>query len=657
MADFSKILIANRGEIVLRICRTASLMGYKTVAVFSDADVGSLHVNAADQAVRIGAAPVTASYLNMDAILEAAEKTGADAIHPGYGFLAENQTFAEACEKRGIVFIGPGKDAIRMMGNKQEAKEHLLKSGISCIPGYQGEDQSDRQLVAESENIGFPLMVKAVAGGGGKGMRLVNESSGFLEAIASARSEAKNAFGNGDLLLEKAIVDARHVEIQIFADAQGNTIHLGERDCSIQRRHQKVVEESPSPVVDDALRQKMGQVAIEVAQSVNYLGAGTVEFLLDSSGQFYFLEMNTRLQVEHPVTEFVTGLDLVELQLRVAAGKTLGITQEQVEINGHAMEVRLYAEDPADGFLPQTGKVLTWKTPSGEGIRVDHGVQNGDHITPYYDPMLAKVICHGPDRDSCLRKLRTAIEKTVLLGVKSNQSFLSQILKHRDFKENRITTDFIGEHFPDESLCRSSQFSDLSLRLAALLIRLKGSSSSSLDDWQSANRSTNSFKLEGSEEQKTVSLVSLGSSNYAITIDEITTEFALEELTDSHIHIEQNGILEKFPYAIEGEMIFLSIEGEQYVYDNITLRAPIQKDVVGAGGSFAVMEGAIVAVMIEEGQVVEKGDTLVLMEAMKMEHPIRAGISGVVSSVLVGLGQQVKSKQLLVEIKENEATK
>ena len=400
MTTFSKILIANRGEIACRVMRTARDMGYRTVAVYSDADADALHVREADEAVRIGPAPVGESYLKADAILAAAKLSGADAVHPGYGFLSENDAFAAACEQAGLVFIGPTSDAIRAMGNKAAAKRLMIEAGVPCVPGYQGEDQSDAKLAEEAKRIGFPIMAKAAAGGGGRGMRLILRAEDFADAVSTARSEAINAFGSGELILEKAVVDARHVEVQVFGDAHGNVIHLGERDCSVQRRHQKVIEEAPSPAVSPELRAKMGAAAVAAAKAIAYRGAGTVEFLLDGSGEFYFLEMNTRLQVEHPVTEEITMLDLVEWQLRVAAGEPLPMTQDEIELDGAAIEVRLYAEDPSKNFLPQSGRIQVWAPAEGAGVRVDHGIRSGQEISPFYDPMIAKVIAWGDTRGS-----------------------------------------------------------------------------------------------------------------------------------------------------------------------------------------------------------------------------------------------------------------
>ncbi|WP_372876492.1 acetyl/propionyl/methylcrotonyl-CoA carboxylase subunit alpha, partial [Pseudomonas sp.] len=398
MPAFNKILIANRGEIACRVMRTAQDIGYRTVAVYSEADSDARHVHLADEAVCIGPAQVNQSYLLIDAIIAAAQKTGADAIHPGYGFLSENADFARACEAAGIVFIGPTVEAIHLMGSKRLSKIAMLQAGVPCIPGYEGAEQDDETLSREAERIGFPLMIKASAGGGGRGMRLVHESSELLAQIRTARSEAQNAFGSAELILERAVIQPRHVEIQVFGDAHGNIVYLGERDCSVQRRHQKVVEEAPCPLMTPELRQAMGEAAVKAAASVDYVGAGTVEFLLDRNGEFFFLEMNTRLQVEHPVTELITGQDLVAWQIRTASGQPLPLKQEEIRLTGHAMEVRLYAENSAQNFLPQTGQVLRWEPALLDGIRIDHGLLEGQVISPFYDPMLAKVIAYGATR-------------------------------------------------------------------------------------------------------------------------------------------------------------------------------------------------------------------------------------------------------------------
>ena len=428
--NITKVLVANRGEIALRVMKTAKAMGYETVAVYSEADADAPHVKFADEAVCIGAPQVNQSYLVVEKIIEACKQTGANAVHPGYGFLSENTEFCAQCQANGITFIGPDPKAIELMGNKRLAKIEMLEAGVPCIPGYEGAEQSENVLLEKAKEIGFPIMVKATAGGGGRGMRLVWKAEEFLAQLKTAKSEALNAFGSDEIILEKAVVNPRHIEIQVFADRHGNCIYLGERDCSVQRRHQKVVEEAPSPFVNEALRQKMGEAAVNAAKACDYVGAGTVEFLTDDEGNFYFLEMNTRLQVEHPVTELVTGVDLVAWQLIIAAGGLLPKTQEEVTINGHAMEVRLYAEDPALGFMPQTGKILSWQYAQDDGLRMDAGIQEGQEVTPYYDPMLAKVIAYGENRDVARRRLMSSLKNMNLLGVRCNRGFLYNILKH-----------------------------------------------------------------------------------------------------------------------------------------------------------------------------------------------------------------------------------
>lgn len=449
-ARFSKVLVANRGEIAVRVIRACRQQGYATVAVYSEADREALHVQLADEAVCIGPARARDSYLSIANLLEAARQASADAVHPGYGFLSERADFAQAVQGAGLTFIGPDPASIATMGNKSAAKLRMLAAGVPCVPGYQGDEQSDEVLVAEALKIGLPVMVKAAAGGGGRGMRLVHEAAQLLPSIQSARTEAGNAFGSGQLLVEKAVLNARHVEIQVFGDRQGQVIHCGERDCSVQRRNQKVVEEAPSPAVDAALRERMGAAAVAAAKAVSYVGAGTVEFMLAADGAFYFLEMNTRLQVEHPVTEMVYGVDLVEWQLRVAQGEPLPLTQAQVSARrkGWAIEVRLCAEDPAKNFMPQIGTVQRWYTPQGEGLRVDHGLHEGQVLTPHYDSLLGKLIAHGDSREAARKKLIQMLRETVLQGVVSNREFLMQVLSHPAFADGDFSTGFIAQHFP-----------------------------------------------------------------------------------------------------------------------------------------------------------------------------------------------------------------
>ena len=449
---FQSLLIANRGEIALRVMRTARRMGLSTIAVYSDADTNALHVRAADRAVRIGGVLPRDSYLNIEAIIAAAQSSGAEAVHPGYGFLAENAAFAQAVLDAGLVWVGPPPPAMAAMGNKAGAKRLMKAAGVPCIPGYDDTGQSNAALTQAAQTIGTPLMIKATAGGGGRGMRLVTSLDDFASALATARSEAQNAFGSAEVILEKALIEPRHVEVQVFADTQGNVVHLGERDCSVQRRHQKLIEEAPSPAVNPALRRRMGAMAVEAARAIGYVGAGTIECLLDAAGDFYFMEMNTRLQVEHPVTEALTGFDLVEWQLRVACGEALPVTDQddilrRFETGGHAIEVRLCAEDPAQNFLPQSGRVLTWRP--APGVRIDAALEDGLDIPPFYDSMLAKVIAHAPAgddaRDHAREQLAHALDATLLLGFASNKSFLAACLTHPHFAAGQATTAFIAE--------------------------------------------------------------------------------------------------------------------------------------------------------------------------------------------------------------------
>ncbi|HMI90634.1 MAG TPA: biotin carboxylase N-terminal domain-containing protein, partial [Polyangiales bacterium] len=443
---FSTLLVANRGEIAVRILQSARRLGYRSVAVYSDADANAPHVRLADAAVRLGPAPALESYLCMDKVLAAARATGAEAIHPGYGFLAENPAFARACAEAGLQFIGPSADAMEKIGNKQRARLLAREVGVPCVPGYDGADQSLVRLTHEAEQIGFPLLIKAAAGGGGRGMRRVEQSSELAAALERARSEAARAFGSEQLLLERAVDGAHHVEVQFFADERGNRVHLGERDCSVQRRFQKIIEEAPSPIVDAALRERMGSAALRLVEAAGYAGAGTAEFLLTPQGEFYFLEVNARLQVEHPVTELVTGLDLVELQLAIAQGEALPVRQQDVRLQGHAIELRLCAEDPAQGFLPQTGRLQSFEVPAG--IRVDHALEPDIEITPFYDSMIAKLIAYGPNREIARRSLQSALERLRLAGVTTNRALLGAILADEDFIHARVDTRWTERVLP-----------------------------------------------------------------------------------------------------------------------------------------------------------------------------------------------------------------
>ena len=626
MPAFTKILIANRGEIACRIQRTAQALGYRTVAVYSDADTDALHVQMADEAVHIGPAPVHQSYLNTEAILAAAQLTGADAIHPGYGFLSENPDFARACQQATLTFIGPSAEAIELMGSKRLSKLAMLDAGVPCIAGYQGSAQDDATLQREAERIGFPLMIKASAGGGGRGMRLVHQREQLLEQLRTARSEAMNAFGSDELILEQALIDPRHVEVQLFGDSHGNLIYLGERDCSIQRRHQKVIEEAPCPVMTPDLRQAMGEAALKAGRAVNYVGAGTVEFLLDRNGQFYFLEMNTRLQVEHPVTEMITGLDLVDWQLQIAAGQPLPLTQSQVTLTGHAMEVRLYAEDPAQGFLPQTGDVLRWEP--APGVRIDHGLREGQTISPFYDPMLGKIIAHGASREEARRKLLRAVEDSVLLGVATNQRLLIDLLKHPDFINGDFSTGLIAEHF---SVIPQQTATAEQLKLAAALFYQHSANqhTQTLARWRNTASVPVTYRLE------------VNGQLHSVSVDD------LQLTTDGrHASLVINGIRRRIAYHLDGNRLWLP---GLTVTDRTQQVASRQAD-ASSGTVQAPMDGAIVDIRVCVGETVSKGQLLLVLEAMKMEHPLKAGIDGTVKEMRVMTGDQVRNRQVLLEI-------
>ena len=626
MPAFTKILIANRGEIACRIQRTAQALGYRTVAVYSDADTDALHVQMADEAVHIGPAPVHQSYLNTEAILAAAQLTGADAIHPGYGFLSENPDFARACQQATLTFIGPSAEAIELMGSKRLSKLAMLDAGVPCIAGYQGSAQDDATLQREAERIGFPLMIKASAGGGGRGMRLVHQREQLLEQLRTARSEAMNAFGSDELILEQALIDPRHVEVQLFGDSHGNLIYLGERDCSIQRRHQKVIEEAPCPVMTPDLRQAMGEAALKAGRAVSYVGAGTVEFLLDRNGQFYFLEMNTRLQVEHPVTEMITGLDLVDWQLQIAAGQPLPLTQSQVTLTGHAMEVRLYAEDPAQGFLPQTGDVLRWEP--APGVRIDHGLLEGQTVSPFYDPMLGKIIAHGASREEARRKLLRAVEDSALLGVATNQRLLIDLLKHPDFINGDFSTGLIAEHF---SVIPQQTATAEQLKLAAALFYQHSANqhTQTLARWRNTASVPVTYRLEANGQLHSVSVDDL----------QLTTD-------GRHASLVIKGVRRRIAYHLDGNRLWLP---GLNVTDRTQQVASRQAD-ASSGTVQAPMDGAIVDIRVCVGETVSKGQLLLVLEAMKMEHPLKAGIDGTVKEMRVMTGDQVRNRQVLLEI-------
>lgn len=642
---FSKVLVANRGEIAVRVMQTAKAMGYQTVAVYSDADRNARHVQEADEAVYIGASKVSESYLSITKIIEACKKTGADAVHPGYGFLSENTDFAQACIDNQITFIGPTASAIELMGSKRLSKIAMIEARVPCVPGYEGDRQDLEYLAIQAEQIGFPLMVKASAGGGGRGMRLVQQSSELVEALQTARSEAENAFGSGELILEKAVIAPRHVEIQVFGDTHGNYVYLFERDCSIQRRHQKVVEEAPCPVMTPELRQQMGEAAVAAAKACAYVGAGTVEFLLDASGEFYFLEMNTRLQVEHPVTELITGLDLVEWQLRVANGEQLPLQQHELSIKGHAIEVRLYAEDPRQEFLPQTGQVLRWKPTILPNVRIDHGMLATDEVSPFYDPMVAKVIAYGKTREDAIRLLARAVDDCVLLGVNSNKQFLVNLLRHPIVVAGDTNTAFIQQHFQDDSSLHSQALSLETLALAAALF----SQNKGTAVWQTGLGVPLPLKLKYDDQQIQLQLSTVNST-FTVQLCDQTVCIEVIEKTVEQLTYVVDGVRRRVQYVLDGDQLYLDRDNGNVAIRNVTYAAPEIADVAGDGKIRAPMDGAVINILVNKGDQVVKGQTLLVLEAMKIQQQIRSDVDGVVEDILGQQGQQVKKRQMLFSI-------
>jgi geranyl-CoA carboxylase alpha subunit len=630
--SFSKILVANRGEIACRVMRTAHRLGFRTVAVFSSADADAPHVLLADEAVPIGAAPAADSYLRIEALLAAAKSTGADAVHPGYGFLSERADFAQACADAGLVFIGPPPEAIREMGDKAGAKRRMLAAGVPCARGYLGEDQGDERLAAEALKLGLPLLVKAVAGGGGRGMRLVHTMDELPAALAGARREATSAFGDGTLMLEQLIEGGRHIEIQVFADNHGNAVHLGERDCTAQRRRQKVIEEAPSPVVSPAMREAMGRDAVAAVMAVGYRGAGTVEFIVDAELNHYFLEMNTRLQVEHPVTECITGLDLVEWQLRVAAGEPLPLMQDLIRFTGHAIEARLYAEDPYDGWKPQTGRIVGWR-PERAGIRIDHGIREGGEVTPYYDAMVAKFIAHGHDRADAVRRLVRALEDAPLLGPKNNGRFLCDLVRHPEFASSSLTTTRLDEWAAGgEPLLQRPAPSEAAWRVAAAMIGQSApgrpKSVASFDLTLECDGVKRTLRAPPSG----VEVLSIGNGELRLLVDGVQRR-ALAIADDTALHLSFDG----FSHSFSEPSPYPRRDGSA---DPRRARAPVA--------------GVVAQVLVAAGDAVAAGQPLVCVEAMKMEMWLNAAAAGTVRAVNVKARDTVASGAVLVELEIQE---
>ena len=662
MASIRKILIANRGEIACRVMRTAKQLGIQTVAVYSQADAGAPHVAMADQAVLIGPGPVGQSYLVAEKILQAAAQSGADAIHPGYGFLSENADFAKAVEKAGLTFIGPTGESIDLMGNKAAAKRRMIEANVPCVPGYEGKDQSDEVLIAEGEKIGYPIMVKAAAGGGGRGMRLVEKSADLANAITAARSEAENAFGSGELILEKAIVKPRHVEVQVFADTHGNIVHLGERDCSVQRRHQKVIEEAPCPVMTPTLRDAMGAAAVEAAKSINYRGAGTVEFLLDASGAFYFLEMNTRLQVEHPVTEEITGLDLVALQIKVAEGGQLGMTQDDVRLSGHAIEVRLYAEDPSNNFLPSTGLVSLFSQLARPGVRYDTGIVSGQEISPFYDPMIAKLITYGDNREAARKLMIEALHETALFGPRTNRDFLIACLENDKFTSGDFSTAFIAEEFGADGH-KETDMEGRDLAVLALrhflfdqqnVVNKSLGMPAALLNFSAADMLRTPYRLEVKDTIYDVVVATRAAGAYQISVGEESFAVTVRSTRDARVEmiIDEQTIASHASMA--GATLFVSYLGRSLTAVNLLALNAANSDASDGRSVLAPMHGRVIDVYVAAGDDVSIGDRLATVEAMKMQHEILAQIDGTVQDVLVIKEQQVAADDLMISIAAEE---
>jgi len=667
---FDKILIANRGEIACRVARTARRMGVRTVAVYSDADAHALHVEACDEAYRLGPPPPRESYLDGDAIIAIAKRSGAQAIHPGYGFLSENELFAAACARAGVVFIGPPPAAIAAMGSKSAAKRIMGGARVPLVPGYHGDDQNPTLLAAEAATIGYPVLIKATAGGGGKGMKIVDAPDGFVAALASAQREAQSAFGDDRVLLEKYLTAPRHIEIQVFADTLGNAVYLFERDCSVQRRHQKVLEEAPAPGMKPEQRRAMGEAAVAAAKAIGYVGAGTVEFIAAESfardGAFYFMEMNTRLQVEHPVTEMITGCDLVEWQLRVATGEPLPRTQDQLAIAGHAIEARIYAEDPERGFLPSIGRLVHLAAPPTDvDVRVDTGVRAGDEITPYYDPMIAKLIVHGEDRPAALRKLSEALAAYEIVGVATNVAFLSRVVTHDAFASGRIDTGLIARHhatlFPPAPPIPDDVLVAAALAETLAVFRACGAEAAASSDphspwhavdswWPGTDRHAIAYTFTEGEARHEVEVRGDGAP-WRVTLPS-GEMVATVEAHDRCLDIAAGGAEFHATVVRNGEERHVFCRG---LHRKLVLADPLAhagEEEQHGGHLTAPMSGTVVAVPVKAGDKVARGAPLVILEAMKMEHTIVAPATGVVAAVHYRAGDRVAEGAALVDLDE-----
>ena len=668
---FTSLLIANRGEIARRVMRSARAMGLRRVAVYSDADAAAAHVAEADEAIRLGPAPATESYLDIEAVIEAARRSGAEAVHPGYGFLAENAAFAEACAAAGLVFVGPPVAAIRAMGDKSAAKAMMAEAGVPLVPGYHGEDQDPARLKAAAGEVGYPVLIKAAAGGGGKGMRVVEQAEDFEAALAAARREAQAGFGDDRMLIEKYLERPRHIELQVFADDHGNVVHLFERDCSIQRRHQKVVEEAPAPGLDEARRAAMGAAAVAAARAIGYRGAGTVEFIT-AGDDFYFIEMNTRLQVEHPVTEMVTGQDLVEWQLRVAAGQALPCGQDELALDGHAIEVRLYAEDPARDFLPAAGRLGHLRFPAaGRHLRIDSGVRPGDRVSTHYDPMLAKLIVWDRDRPAAIERLASALAGTEVLGVTTNLPFLGMIAADEDYRAGRLDTGFIarrglveaaaaaGEPIASDEILAFASLAEILHRADAAAARAVQSgdphSPWNLSNGWRLNSDTFSRLLFHDGERERAVALHYERDGYRLEIDGRSLRLREAAADGTDIVAQIDGRRRRAAVLREGLTLTLRLDGEIArlgLHDPLALAAG--EDAAAGGALTAPMPGKVIDVLVGEGAAVARGDPLIILEAMKMEHTVSAPADGVVEAVHFAAGDLVDEGAELIGFQAGE---
>jgi geranyl-CoA carboxylase alpha subunit len=652
---FDTVLIANRGEIACRVIRTARAMGLRTVAVYSDADRDALHVQRADTALRLGPGPARESYLNIERVIDACRRSGAGAVHPGYGFLSENADFARACRDAGIVFVGPTPEAIDALGNKAAAKQLAQRIGVPCLPGYSGAAQDIDTLLREARRVGAPLMIKASAGGGGRGMRRCEDVAHpeLRELLAAARAEALASFGNGDLLLERLVEEARHVEVQVFGDAHGGALHLGERDCSTQRRNQKILEEAPAPGVSAELRARLGEAAVKLVREVGYVGAGTVEFLLTPDGHFHFLEMNTRLQVEHPVTEAITGLDLVEWQLRIARGEPLPLAQGDIRWHGHAIEARLCAEDAFNGFAPQAGRVLHWAVPAGEGIRIDHGLVAQPEIPPHYDSMIAKLIAFGADREQARGRLQRALAGSAVLGLRTNRDYLMRALSAPAFALPQLATRWLGEASPAwQPRVPDARWAAVA---ATLLLHRRSRVFGPLALWSSSGRRETPLRLAVGDTAFELRLAYRQGEPVHVSVGEAKFEVEVRSDDGHAVQLIVDGAHDSGLCWLQGTAGWLDVGGACEAFVDRSQAPPELDDAEGHGLISSRMHGALVKLAVAPGQRVRKGEFVLAIEAMKMEHRIESPIDGTVVEVGATAGTQVSPGRMLVRIEADAA--